>query len=81
MRHSDNLNGTFTNPVIFANYPDPDIIRVGGDFYMVSSTFHHAPGIPICHSRDLVNWRVIGHAFERLPESNPAYSMHEGQVA
>lgn len=81
MRHSDNLNGTFTNPVIFADYPDPDIIRVGSDFYMVSSTFHHAPGIPVLHSRDLVNWRVIGHAYERLPESNPAYSMQNGKVA
>ena len=81
MRHSDNLNGTFTNPVLFSDYPDPDIIRVGEDFFMVSSTFHHAPGIPICHSRDLVNWRVIGHAYERLPESNPSYSMREGKVA
>jgi len=81
MRHSDNLNGTFTNPVIFADYPDPDIIRVGADFYMVSSSFHHAPGVPVCHSRDLVNWRVIGHAYERLPESNPAYSMQDGKVA
>jgi len=81
MRHSDNLNGTFSNPVIFADYPDTDIIRVGADFFMVSSSFHHAPGIPVCHSRDLVNWRVIGHAYGRLPESNPAYSMREGKTA
>jgi xylan 1,4-beta-xylosidase len=81
MRHSDNLNGTFTNPVVFADYPDTDIIRVGSDFYMVSSSFHHAPGIPVCHSRDLVNWRVIGHAYERLPEANPAYSLKDGKVA
>lgn len=81
MRHSDNLNGTFTNPVIFADYPDTDIIRVGADFYMVSSSFHLAPGIPICHSRDLINWRVIGHAYELLPDSNPAYSMKDGKVA
>jgi len=81
MRHSDNLNGTFTNPVIFADYPDPDIIRVGADFYMVSSSFHHAPGIPVLRSRDLVNWRVIGHAYQRLPESNPAYSLQDGKAA
>jgi beta-xylosidase len=81
VRHSDNLNGTFTNPLIFADFPDPDIIRVGPDFYMVSSSFHHAPGIPVCHSRDLVNWRVIGHAYERLPGSNPAYSMTDGKAA
>jgi beta-xylosidase len=81
MRIADNLNGTFTNPVIFADYPDPDMIRVGDDFYLASSSFTDAPGIPICHSRDLVNWRIIGHVYERLPASNPAYSMLDGQVA
>ena len=81
MLHSDNLDGTFTNPLIWSDYPDPDIIRVGEDFYMVSSSFTDAPGIPICHSCDLVNWKVIGHVYNRLPDSNPAYSMQEGKVA
>lgn len=81
MNHSDNLDGTFTNPLIWSDYPDPDIIRVGKDFYMASSSFTDAPGIPICHSRDLVNWRVIGHVYDRLPDSNPAYSMQEDRVA
>lgn len=81
MRHSDNLNGTFTNPLIFGDYPDPDIIRVGEDFYLVSSSFTCAPGIPVHHSRDLINWRIIGHVYDRLPESNPAYSMQHGLVA
>jgi beta-xylosidase len=81
MRIADNLNGTFTNPLIFADYPDPDVIRVGEDFFLASSSFTDAPGIPICHSRDLVNWRVIGHVYDRLPSSNPAYSMTDGQVA
>ena len=81
MRSSDNRNGTFTNPVIFADYPDPDIIRVGSDFYMASSSFTDAPGVPICHSPDLVNWRVIGHAYDRLPDTNPHYSMADGTVA
>jgi beta-xylosidase len=81
MVHSDNLDGTFTNPLIWSDYPDPDIIRVGEDFYMVSSSFTDAPGIPICHSLDLVNWKVIGHVYDRLPESNPAYSMQAGKVA
>ena len=81
MRHADNLDGTFTNPVIFADYPDTDIIGVGSDFYMVSSSFHHAPGIPICHSKDLINWTVIGHAYARLPGNNPAYSMQNGKTA
>ncbi len=81
MHHSDNLDGTFTNPLIHADYPDPDIIRVGADFYMVSSSFTTVPGVPVCHSRDLVNWRIIGHAYDRLPATNPAYSMLNGQMA
>lgn len=80
-RFSDNGDGTFTNPLLFADYPDPDIIRVGRDFYMVSSSFTCVPGVPVCHSRDLVNWRIIGHACARLPEGNPAYSMQGGEVA
>jgi len=80
-RYCDNSDGTFTNPLIFADYPDPDIIRVGPDFYMVSSSFTTVPGIPICHSTDLLNWTIIGHAYDRLPEENPAYSMMDGAVA
>lgn len=59
---SDNGDGTFTNPVLYADYPDPDIIRVGDDFYMVSTTFVDVPGIRILHSEDLVNWKIAGHA-------------------
>ena len=81
MRYSDNLDGTFTNPLIWSDYPDPDIIRVGEEFYMASSSFTDAPGIPICRSRDLVNWEIIGHVYQRLPEANPAYSMQDGLVA
>ncbi|HEX3728363.1 MAG TPA: glycoside hydrolase 43 family protein [Opitutaceae bacterium] len=62
-------NGTYKNPVLFADYSDPDAIRVGHDFYLVSSSFHCTPGLPILHSRDLVNWTIIGHA---LPEQVPA---------
>ena len=81
MRTADNRNGTFTNPLIFADYPDPDIVRVGNDFYLASSSFTDAPGIPICHSRDLVNWQIVGHVYNRLPESNPDYSMTGGKAA
>lgn len=73
---SDNGDGTFTNPVLRADFPDPDIIRVGRDYYMVSSTFHCMPGIPVLHSRDLVNWKIIGHAYDSLTFL-PAYSMEE----
>jgi beta-xylosidase len=63
----DNGDGTYTNPVIFADYSDPDVIRVGDDFYMTSSSFSHFPGLPILHSKDLVNWKIIGHAVPRYP--------------
>ncbi|MFC0773620.1 glycoside hydrolase family 43 protein [Terrimonas alba] len=64
---SDNGNGTYKNPVINADYSDPDAIRVGDDYYMISSSFNHIPGLPILHSKDLVNWTIIGHALKRQP--------------
>lgn len=63
----DNLNGTFKNPIIHADYSDPDAIRVGDDFYMTASSFNAAPGLPILHSKDLVNWQLIGYALNRQP--------------
>src|SRR5262245_5937915 len=52
----DQGDGTYRNPVIFADYSDPDVIRVGSDYYLVSSSFHSTPGLPILRSPDLVNW-------------------------
>ena len=63
----DNSDGTYKNPVIYADYSDPDVIRVGKDFYMVSSSFSQFPGLPILHSNDLVNWKIIGHAVINYP--------------
>jgi beta-xylosidase len=60
-------DGTYRNPVLFADYSDPDAIRVGGDYYLVSSSFQAAPGLPILHSRDLVNWTIINHVFAAQP--------------
>jgi beta-xylosidase len=62
---ADNGNGTYKNPIINADYSDPDAIRVGDDYYMVSSSFEDIPGLPVLHSKDLVNWRIIGHALKR----------------
>lgn len=59
-------DGTYRNPVIHADYSDPDAIRVGDDYWMTSSSFNHVPGLPILHSRDLVNWELVGHALPRL---------------
>ncbi len=64
---ADNGDGTYKNPVINADYSDPDAIRVGDDYYMVSSSFNHIPGLPLLHSKDLVNWEIIGHALLRQP--------------
>jgi len=63
----DNGDGTYTNPIIDADYSDPDVIRVNDDFYMTSSSFSHFPGLPILYSKDLVNWRIIGHAVQNYP--------------
>jgi beta-xylosidase len=65
----DQGDGTYKNPVLFADYSDPDAVRVGDDFYLVSSSFHCVPGLPILHSKDLVNWQLINHA---LPLQVPA---------
>lgn len=64
---ADNNDGTYRNPVLHADYSDPDAVRVGKDFYMTSSSFEDVPGLPILHSKDLVNWRLIGHALKRQP--------------
>ena len=66
----DNGDGTYTNPVINADYSDPDVVAVGDDYYLTSSSFSCTPGLPVLHSRDLVNWEIIGHALDRvLPDS------------
>lgn len=77
----DNGNGTYKNPVIYADYSDPDAIRVGDDFYMTASSFNHVPGLPILHSKDLVNWKLIGHALKKLlPEDHFKKVQHGGGV-
>lgn len=64
---SDLGNGTYKNPIIHADYSDPDVCRVGEDYYMTASSFDAVPGLPILHSKDLVNWQLIGHALKRQP--------------
>ena len=64
---ADRGDGTYQNPVLFADYSDPDAIRVGDDYYLISSSFLAAPGLPILHSKDLVNWTIINHVFAQQP--------------
>ncbi|MFF8842286.1 family 43 glycosylhydrolase [Streptomyces sp. NPDC015127] len=59
-------DGTYRNPVLAADWSDPDVVCVGDDFYLTASSFGRAPGLPLLHSRDLVNWTLIGHALNRL---------------
>lgn len=66
---SDQGDGTYVNPVLHADYSDPDVCAVGGDFYLTASSFQCTPGLPILHSKDLVNWRLVNYA---LPELEPA---------
>lgn len=64
---ADNGDGTYRNPVLYTDYSDPDAIRVGGDYFMVASSFCNSPAVPLLHSRDLVNWKVINYVVDRLP--------------
>ena len=66
---------TYANPILFADYSDPDVIRVGQDYWMTASSFCCVPGLPILHSRDLVNWRLVNHALPRLPPEHH-YATH-----
>ncbi|SFL67473.1 alpha-N-arabinofuranosidase [Gracilibacillus orientalis] len=61
---------TYKNPIIPGFYPDPSICRVGDDYYLVTSSFEYFPGVPIFHSKDLVNWKQIGHVLDRPEQLN-----------
>ena len=57
----------YENPVLLSDYSDPDVIRVGDDFYMVASSFNHVPGVPVLHSKSLVEWEIINYVLDALP--------------
>lgn len=64
---SDLQNGTFRNPILFADYSDPDVIRVGDTYFLTASSFNFVPGLPILVSKDLVNWKLVNYAIGNLP--------------
>lgn len=88
--NSDLNNGTFQNPILFADYSDPDVIRVGDTYYMTASSFNYVPGLPILTSKDLVNWKLVNYAIDRIDDEKydvpqhakgvwaPAIRYHEG---
>ncbi|MBK0370750.1 glycoside hydrolase family 43 protein [Flavobacterium agrisoli] len=78
---ADNGNGTFSNPILHSDYSDPDAIRVGDDYYMTASSFNCIPGLPILHSKDLVNWTLVNYALPKLEPSEVfSKAQHGGGV-
>lgn len=86
-------NGTYKNPILYADYSDPDVIRVGDDYYMTASSFNCVPGLPILHSKDLVNWQLINYALKKLQPEDvydipqhgkgvwaPSFTYHNGEL-
>ena len=70
----------YRNPILPLDLSDPDVIRVGEDYYMTVSSFHEVPGLPILHSRDLVHWSIVGHAIDRLPSPDFDVPQHGNGV-
>ena len=78
---ADNGDGTYKNPIIHADYSDPDVIRVGEDYFMVSSSFNCTPMLPILHSKDLVNWTIVNYVqTQQQPAEVFAKPQHGGGV-
>lgn len=72
---ADNGNGTYTNPLFYDEFSDPDILRVGDDYYLAGTTMHTVPGLVILHSKDLVNWENISYCFDRFDFDDDAFSL------
>lgn len=76
---ADNGNGTYTNPLLYDEFSDPDILRVGDDYYLAGTTMHTVPGLVILHSKDLVNWENISYCFDRFDFDDDAFSLKNGK--
>ncbi|MFS2002228.1 family 43 glycosylhydrolase [Duganella sp. CT11-25] len=74
----DNGNGTFTNPLFYDEFSDPDLIRVGEWFYLTGTTMHAMPGLPVLRSKDLVNWEFLSYAADRL-DFGPGFRLEDGK--
>jgi len=74
----DNGDGTFTNPLFYDEFSDPDLIRVGDWFYLTGTTMHAMPGLPILRSKDLVNWEFVAYALDKL-DLGPAFRLEDGK--
>ncbi len=76
---ADNGNGTFTNPLFYDEFSDPDILRVGDDYYLAGTTMHAVPGLVILHSKDLVNWENISYCFDRFDFTDDKFALKNHQ--
>ncbi len=74
----DNGNGTFTNPLFYDEFSDPDMIRVGDYFYLTGTTMHTMPGLPVLRSKDLVNWEFMSYAAPKL-DFGPQFRLEDGK--
>jgi len=74
--NGDLKNGNYKNPILYADYSDPDAIRVGEDYFMIASSFCNAPGLPLLHSKDLVNWKVVNYIIDEVPEPRYEKPIH-----
>lgn len=77
---SDMGNGRYKNPIVFADFPDPDVVRVGDTYYMATTTMHHFPGCTLLKSKDMVNWEYCAQPLEQL-SAKDNYSLLNGQNA
>lgn len=76
---ADNGNGTFTNPLFYDEFSDPDILRVGDDYYLAGTTMHTVPGVVILHSKDLVNWENISYCMPRFDFGDDKFALKNNQ--
>jgi beta-xylosidase len=76
---ADNGNGTYSNPLFYEEFEDPDVIRVGEDYYLAGTTMHMNPAVQLMHSKDLVNWDLAGYCTERL-DLGPAFRLEGGDI-
>ena len=77
MWNADLGNGMYKNPILYADYSDPDACRAGEDYFMIASSFCNAPGLPVLHSKDLVNWKVVNYILPKVPEERYDKPVHD----
>jgi xylan 1,4-beta-xylosidase len=76
---ADNGNGTYSNPLFYEEFEDPDVIRVGDDYYLAGTTMHMNPAVQLMHSKDLVKWELAGYCMDRL-DLGPAFRLEGGNI-